>query len=268
MRRHGLPTPAVSVGAAGTFPTFLVGSYVVKLFPRRFGGAACFAIERSLHSGPLDRPDLPVPRYVAHGQLFESGWRWPYLVTTRLDGTPWSEASLPAEAQLAVAAQLGEVLRRVHALDCPDGPVWRRDLLGELRASCAARHHRRRMLPPGLIDQIDAYLAPPSPVRRLVHADLHADHILVDGARLVGLIDWGDALCGDPYYELPSLYFGTFRPLLRAFLDAYGWRVGPDFAQRAMSMTLVHEFNPARPFLPPLDRVPSLDDLAARLWQL
>jgi aminoglycoside phosphotransferase (APT) family kinase protein len=81
---------------------------------------------------------------------------------------------------------------------------------GALRATCAARHRRRRMLPEFLVDQIDDYLAPPSTERRLVHAELHGDHIFVRGGRLAGIIDWAMPLCGDPYYDLPSLFFGTF----------------------------------------------------------
>src|SRR5262249_9152372 len=108
----------------------------------------------------------------------------------------------------------------------------------------AARSRRLRMLPERLVEQIHEDLAPPSAERRLVHADLHGDHVFVRGGHLAGIIDWGDALCGDPYYDLPSLFFGTFggsKPLLRTFLDAYRWPVGADFACRAMTMTLVHE---------------------------
>jgi len=127
------------------------------------------------------------------------------------------------------------------------------------------------MLPARLVDQIDDYLAAPSATRRLIHGDLHADHVFVDDARLVGVIDWGDALCGDPYYELPALFFGTFgasTSLLRAFLQAYGWEYTSDFSHRAMTMTLLHEYNPVGGHLPPLDDVGSLHDLAAKLWQL
>jgi aminoglycoside phosphotransferase (APT) family kinase protein len=158
-----------------------------------------------------------------------------------------------------VAAELGAALREIHSLDCPDEPVWRHDVLGELRVTSAARHRSRRILPEFLIDQIDDYLAPPSAERCLVHADLHGDHILVRDGHLAGIIDWGDALCGDPYCDLPALFFGTFgggKPLLLAFLDAYGWPVGSEsggssFARRAMTMTLLHEFNPLGHAMPP-----------------
>ena len=104
-----------------------------------------------------------------------------------------------------------------------------------------------------------------------MHADLHGDHVFVHDGHLAGIIDWGDALCGDPHHELPALFFGTFggsKALLRTFLDAYGWPVGADFAHRAMSMSLVHEFNPLGDALPPLEEITTLHDLAETLWQL
>ena len=109
-----------------------------------------------------------------------------------------------------------------------------------------------------------------------MHADLHGDHIFVHDGHLAGIIDWGDAWCGDPYYDLPALFFGTFagsKSLLRAFLDAYGWPVGSEsgglsFARRAMTMTLLHEFNPLGHAMPSLEDVTTLDELAEILWRL
>src|SRR5207302_1916320 len=271
LRRHGLPDGVVTTGTGGTFPTFLVGAYVVKFFPKRFDGGECFLIERSLHTSVLENPDIPAPRHVAHGQLFETGWRWPYLVTTRVDGSEWRHARISFDDQLAAASQLGSIVRCEHDNASPDDKVWRRDLIGELRDTCAVRVRDAEMLPTHLVDQIDGYLVEPSDLRRLVHGDLHGDHVFVNGGRVVGIIDWGDALYGDPYYELPALFFGTFagsKRLLRVFLDAYGWEVTSDFADRAMTMTLLHEFAPLGRVLPPLSDVQSLHELAVRLWQL
>src|SRR5437879_5826717 len=74
LRRHGLASGQATAGAGGTFPTFLVGAYVVKFFGRRFDGAECFAIERSLHTGVLSRLGAAVPQRVADGHVFETGW--------------------------------------------------------------------------------------------------------------------------------------------------------------------------------------------------
>jgi aminoglycoside phosphotransferase (APT) family kinase protein len=113
----------------------------------------------------------------------------------------------------------------------------------------------------------------PSPVRRLVHADLHWDHIFVDGAHLAGIIDWGDALVADPYYELPALHLKTFggsKRLLKAFLEGYGWEIGPDFPHRAMTMTLLHEFDALGGVTATvvLKAFATLDELADLLWDL
>jgi hypothetical protein len=212
LRRHNLGPGQATVGAAGTFPTFLVGDNVVKFFGQRFDGAECFLSERSLYTRVLPKLNPTVPRHVADGHLFETGWRWPYIVTTRLAGTAWREMSDgSANWQHVVPRELGAALREVHELDCPDEPVWHRSVVGTLRATCATRHRRRGMLPKFLVEQIDEYLAPASDQRCLVHADRHGDHVFVRDGHLVGIIDWGDAFCGDPYYDLPSLFFGTFR---------------------------------------------------------
>ena len=273
LARHGLPWGAPEIGEVGTFPTVLVGRYVVKLFGEAFFGPECHAAERSVQRLLRGHPEIPAPTLVAEGELFEAGWPWPYLITTRLGGRAWSDAAPAPSEGAIIARQLGEVLRRVHELPAPAGPTWARDWLAELRASCADRHCERGMLPRHLVAQIPGYLAEPSDVRRLVHADLHADHVFVERDRLVGVIDWGDAILADPHYDLPTLHLLTFRAdkvLLRAFLAGYGWEVGPDFAHRAMSMTLVHEFNPLGGLRDALDfgAYATLEALATELWAL
>ena len=90
--------------------------------------------------------------------------------------------SSPAKLEHAKSrTELGAALRDVHNLECPDEPAWRRDVVGSLRATGAARHRRRRMLPEFLVEQIDEYVAPPSDVRCLVHVD----HIFVRDGQLV-----------------------------------------------------------------------------------
>jgi hygromycin-B 7''-O-kinase len=276
LRRHGLPDGTPQAGTPGTFPTFLVGGYAVKLFGEHFGGATDYSTERAVYEVLRGAPELPVPALIGTGYLFEAAapdvWPWPYLITTRIGGDPWRTAATTPDAQRALARQLGTVMRAVHALPHPPALVRERDPLAELRATSAERHRVWGTLPPHLVTQIDGYLAALSPERRLVHADLHADHLFTNGTRLTGVIDWADALVCDPYYELPALHLGTFggRPaLLREFLAGYGWAVGPDFARRAMTMALLHQFDVLEPLARSgLDSVATLEDLAAQLWQL
>jgi hygromycin-B 7''-O-kinase len=273
LARHRLPMEAPEAGAVGTFPTFLVGRYVVKLFGELFFGAACHEVEGSLHRVLLAHPEIPAPALIADGELFDEGWPWPYLITARLAGTAWCDAALrPAERE-DLARCLGSVVRRVHELPPPSGSVWERDWLAEFRAGCVDRHRGWGSLPAHLIDQIDQFLVEPSTDRRLIHADLHGGHLFVDRACLVGIVDWGDALVADRYYELPALHLRAFRGskhLLKAFLGGCGWEIGADFARRAMTMTLVREFNVLDEVdaIVDLDAIATLDELADRLWDL
>ena len=64
-------------------------------------------------------------------------------------------------------------------------------------------------------------LGPPA-APRIVHGDLHLRHVLIDGGRLSGVIDWIDVGRADPAVDL-ALYWGFVPPAGRpAFLDAYG----------------------------------------------
>jgi aminoglycoside 2''-phosphotransferase len=44
----------------------------------------------------------------------------------------------------------------------------------------------------------------------LLHADIKPAHLLVDGGRVSGLIDWGDVCLGDPDFDLAviAMFFG------------------------------------------------------------
>jgi aminoglycoside phosphotransferase (APT) family kinase protein len=256
---------------AGTFPTFVVGNRVMKLFGEMFRGAQRFAVERTVHRLLSVHPAIPAPALIADGCLFGEGEQWPYLITSRLDAPAWSDASLGPRETQRLAHQLGTLLCRIHELPVPRGPLWDCDVVTELRAGCVERHRQWRSLPERLIKQIDRFLIAPSSVRRLIHADLHADHIFVDRAALTGIIDWGNAMAADPYYELPALHLHTFHGdtlLLEQFLHGYGWQRPSDFARRAMSMTLLHEFNVLSGVSRNIDlaSVASLEDLADTLW--
>jgi aminoglycoside phosphotransferase (APT) family kinase protein len=72
-------------------------------------------------------------------------------------------------------------------------------------------------------------------VGALCHGDLKAAHILVDAGRLAGVIDWGDAVVGDPLWDIARFAHradaGSVALLLerydpeRAMVDELAWRV-------------------------------------------
>ena len=194
--------------------------------------------------------------------------------------------------KLALATFLGGVLRTLHGMTWPGTPAlparWEPflDFLAARRRACVADQRAWGTVPAPLIAEIDAYLPPVADLVDtsgppcLLHADLNADHVLGgfrDGHwRPTGIIDFGDARVGDPAYELPALHLGLFhadKQLLRAWLTAYGQVATWDdrWVRRAMSMTLLHEFDVLvdvfRDF-PAARQVRSLGDLATLLWNL
>jgi hygromycin-B 7''-O-kinase len=111
---------------------------------------------------------------------------------------------------------------------------------------------------------------------KLIHGDLHGSNILVDGSEPLGIVDFNDAMIGDPHYDLVSLHLKAFRAdkwLLRIAMDAYGWEeVGSDWPERMMAFTLVHDYDMIEPVVSAcpgvLDDAGSLGDVADLLWNL
>ena len=272
--RHGMrPCRSIESRVPGTCPVFIVDErWVVKLYGRLFGGGASFEVERAANEIVAQDPAIPVPRLIAHGSLYETGnaWHWPYLIFEYVPGISLSQTrhAVSFEHKLALAHEIGQVVRRLHALPLPDaGPLratWDAfaGALEQSRRECAGHLRTRNALPARLVDQIERYLPPFSVLLDrtrplcLVHADLTADHVLGragpdDAWHMLTLIDFGDALAGDPAYDLVALHidlFGCDKRLLCAYLHGYdaahgAATPGADFARNAMAMTLLHQFN-------------------------
>ena len=279
LERHHLTDTGRQPAAAfnATYPTFLYGDVVVKLFGYSRAWRASHAGERAAYALLATDPDIAAPRLLAEGQLYDDvDAAWPYLVTTRMSGVSWRNAELSVEETLSVAADLGGQIRRVHALR-PTGVATHADW-SAVNVTAAAEHSS---LPPHLIAQIDEYLARLAPFDRVFcHGDLVANHVLVENGRLVGIIDWGDAMVTDRHYELIQPYrdmFGCDKALLRVFLQASDWPFGKDFPRQALGLALHRQavglaqhhtmdvFEPIAALLP-LQCVGTLDELATLLF--
>lgn len=246
--RHGLaePEPEPVAGFAGTFPAFLCGDVVVKLFGYFGGWSESFEVEHSAQALLATKPRISAPKLVASGRLYDGDAdSWPYLVTTRMPGVAWRDARLDDARSEAVAAELGAQVRLLHRVDpaLADDAI-QLDWADRNRVGVAERHKAWGSLPDQLIGQIDAYLDDLAPFDRVItHADLTADHAFVLDGHLTGIIDWGDMMVTDRHYELGSLHLEMFRcdkRLLAAFLDAAEWQPDPDTALR---IALLHRFD-------------------------
>jgi aminoglycoside phosphotransferase (APT) family kinase protein len=292
--RHNLPCQGVRTGVAGTYPTFIVDDrWVVKFFGALYDGWRCFQVESQAAALVASLPRLLTAPVLAQGFLLDenASWHWPYLVFQFIPGVSIGEVynQVSQEARLALAAEMGGRVKRLHELPLPvDGPLaaswdgFACFLRGQY-AGCAQRQAAWGSLAPQLAAQIPAYLPPleellPMTDRpRLVHADLTRDHLLgtlsPEGRWKTGaLIDFGDARAGSPWYELPALHLDLFnsdKRLLRAFFEAYGWEGWREasFPRRAMAYTLLHEFN-VLVLYPQARDAASLEALAEELWRL
>lgn len=264
----------IQAGFVGTYPTFLYRDVVVKLFGYFETWRANHRTERTAQALVAEDPIMRAPSLLGAGHLYDDAHApWPYLISNRVPGTAWRDATFSGEQQHAVVAELGRQVARLHALH-PTSTLDANDWPHEHRASAAERHKAWGTLPSHLIDQIDSWVDLHMPWdRTLIHADLTADHIFVSDGQLTGIIDWGDAMRTERHYELVALHLDLLDgdvALLRTFLEAADWPADDDFARRALTMTLLHQFNVLKGVAVGLhlQDVDTLDDLATRVYGL
>ena len=296
--RHAMtPCRTIRSGLPGTYPTFVVDErWVIKFFGRLFDGALAF--ETELQANQLLAPGcpIPIPALIASGYLFEdpSDWPWPYLIFEFMPGVSIGQVyeQVTFDDKLMLAQHLGQVTRRLHQVPITGTavfqPTWDAyfNLLQEQCTHCRHTHRTWKTLPDHLIEQLDTFLLPPDALidrgvtPHLIHADLTRDHILGqldDGSwTTLGIIDFGDAMVGNVFYELIALHLDLFRcdkRLLSVYLDAYGFDEPsrPMLPTRAMSLALLHRFDVFVGLFesyPRAGEVSTLDQLAALLWDV
>ncbi|MGB0384771.1 MAG: phosphotransferase family protein [Ardenticatenaceae bacterium] len=279
LKRHDLADAGEELvaGIGGTYPTFLFGDVVVKLFGYVQAWRESYAGERAAQVLLATDPRIAAPSLLSDGRLYDDPEApWPYLITTRMSGIDWRNADLSAEQRLLVAADLGRQIRRVHALS-PSGVATDAEWAALDVPAAAAQSS----LPPHLIPQIDDYLARLGPFDRVfVHGDLFARHVFLSNGRFTGIIDWGDAMRTDRHYELAKLHLDTFhcdKALLRVFLETSDWPVAKDFPHKALALALYRQATGIAqhltcdtfytlPDLLPLQEIGTLDELATELF--
>jgi len=173
---------------------------------------------------------LPIPRPVFVGRPAE-GYPWPFFGTELLPGEEAGSAEVDDEQRLEVALELARFLRMLHAVELdarlPHDPNGREDMP---KRTGLAREELRQLERLGVwhgpaeAEELlaSAELLPPPDAPVVAHGDLHFRHLLVDGGRASGVIDWGDVCLADPAIDL-SLLWSFVAPEQRdAFLAAYG----------------------------------------------
>jgi aminoglycoside phosphotransferase (APT) family kinase protein len=222
---------------------FLVGETWMFRLPRRELGARLMELENALLPLIASRLSLPVPDPQFIG-VPQGDYPWHFHGYRRLAGTTLCRAELDDEARRTLARPLGNFLRELHDTplellpELPLDEIRRLDLahrgkqieerLADLRAIGLVGDPRPWLR---VLDELQADYEPASEC--LVHGDLYARHLLVDeGGSLCGVIDWGDAHCGDRALDLGIVHAALPADAHDAFRDAYGpltetqWTIG------------------------------------------
>src|SRR5256714_1507690 len=210
------------------YTVWAVGERYAFRFPRRAVGVPGTEREIALlrELAPLLPIAVPAPLFVGRPT---DDYPWPFFGSALLPGR--EAAGLDDASRLEVALQLAGFLRTLHSLD----------LDVELPVDVNARADMTRRVPMTLelLDELERLLLweeppyvrafleearglPPGELSSIVHGDLHFRQVLVDGARVTGVIDWVDLCRSDPAIDL-SMAWSFLPPASRArFLEAYG----------------------------------------------
>jgi hypothetical protein len=285
-RGFGWTCNLVRPGRAGTFPSFIVDEQrVFKFFGPLFDGKTCWRVEQEAAQLMTDMPAVPVARLLASSVLeMEPGWQ--YLVFEYVPGVSIGEvyAEVPFEDKLSLARWLGGRLPRMHRIQVRDGTALPTLSAERVRSWFSARWPEERTCwPVHLAGQVEAYLSANGDFFQgghdnFIHSDLTQDHFLgrfQSGYwETLAVIDFGDAMLGNIYYELAALHLDLFdcdRRLLRAFLQAYGLPPDRYFVHKVMVTSLLHQFDVNGSLFawkPELQEVRSLEELAEQLWNV
>ncbi|MBP2477196.1 aminoglycoside phosphotransferase (APT) family kinase protein [Crossiella equi] len=209
--------------------TALVEGRWIHRRPRRADVAVRLRRETTFLPWLADRLPLAVPR--------------PELVRT--DPLEVRHALVPGEGTEDPVAEhgaaLGAFLRALHTTPVAaavergltDGATARADL------ASAVEGFRSQVLPrldasyrargAELLEEVLA-----APADTVVHGDLGPEHVLSEGSRLTGVIDFTDAHVGDAAVDLAWALYGTSAPCAAALAQAYGG-VSADLRRRALA---------------------------------
>lgn len=252
--RHGL-SGRFEPSRDGSTVVFLSARWCIKLFPPLAGFLASEQREATSLEAIGGRLPIATPVIEERDQL--EGW--PYLVTTRIPGVAIDRvwADLDSATRQALAVELGAALRAMHDLDgahlAAITEPWSTFRPAQ-RGRCLSRERDKGLSAPRLA-QLEAYLdrldriPEPQAKPAILHTEVGPSHVLVEGDRIGGLIDFGDAMVGDPEYDLAPV--GMFvtrgdRHALGALCRAYGLAdddlADPQRPHRLLRHALLHRY--------------------------
>jgi len=171
-----------------------------------------------------ERAGVPVPAILAEGKDQRlPGQDW--FVMRRAEGQPWASLAQTDVQRARTLDDIGHVFASLHGVPMRNyGPLtpslggrylsWSDWLHAEL-LSCSQPLIREGHLPPHFMHMAEDMLRSLAPqlenVRpALLHGDLGDQEIFVDprSGAVTAIVDWGDALSGDPLYDFARFVAG------------------------------------------------------------
>ncbi|UIX30042.1 aminoglycoside phosphotransferase family protein [Streptomyces sp. GQFP] len=206
------------VGAGGEASTWWVGArHVLRLAPDRDASAR---LRRELRLRDLVRPHLgvAVPVGVAHGE-WAAGLA--YTLDTRVPGGSAEEHDVSAVGEADLAALLTGLrevpARQAETLGVPRVAPRSLEALRRAAERAAERLAAADEFDPARLHQLTpaaaTQLAAQAGTAVLVHHDLRGEHLVVSAdGRVRGVLDWADAVVGDPAEDIAGLALAVGSP--------------------------------------------------------
>lgn len=163
---------------------------------------------------------VPAPRVIAADQHSEQDPRSTWLLEELMPGAAFLPPTMSAAAERSILADLAGNLRQLHSVKALGyGPIvssklataypsfteWFDDLLTSVCLSCTLFS-----LPKSAFAALNSAAATlrsaPTHQPVLCHGDLARGNILVEDGRIRALIDWEDAVGGDPAWDIAVLF--------------------------------------------------------------
>ena len=204
-------------------------------FPRRAIAVPLVTRELAVLTrlAPLVPVAIPAPAFVG---IESVRFPRPFFGHRILRGIELAEARLTDSERSRLGTEIGRFLRALHAPATREAVDAERALPVDpnRRADMPFRVQKTRErldvlvgLEPASRNAAERILSAaeglgPSATHVLTHGDLHVRHVLVDRARLSGVIDWGDVCVGDPSIDLLFVWSALPPDTREAFFEEYG----------------------------------------------
>lgn len=188
--------------------------------PRDLGINPDVALDQYRLLQALSKTRLPVPRPLHLDQTCED-FEQPVLVLEFVEGT----TVVGPDNVVSAMPQMAEMLARIHNID----PAAH-DL--KFLPSEETRNNARIAQPPNNLDEVlqEGHIREtlaniwPVPVRNsdtLLHGDFWSGNVLWENSKIVAVIDWENALIGDPVEDLANARMEIFREFGADAMDQF-----------------------------------------------